>query len=520
MSLPFRIATAAVLLAALWFRVAHLERLPGINADEAWYGVQMQRGLEGDWTLRTPSGNPLNPFFSGPVLLLVAVAEPSYWVMRVPAVVSGIALIAALWFLLRRATDPLTAWIAAVLAASAPVNLAYSRIGWDPSQVPLAAALFCCFLLRRRWILAGLCLVAGVWIHPSAIFLSVIAAVFGTCELLGATDRREGMLRLGGVAVVAAVALTLFLFLVPAGRNLAWQGIFERAAQPGQWVAFVTFFGQLFSGTTVYRYFVGPVTVPVALIHDMVFWALAAVAAGGLVHAWRKGKRDALLLWAATGAAVTVFYLVVGLAGISPHVERYALWCVVPVILCLSVGLRGWARTPVSERLVRAGVLVVAAAALASFQLRYFEPLETTGGRSHRTFRTSPTEPKRAALEFIRSDALRSTKADRVTGQPGVGDGAAWIVAEDWWLYWPIAFLAAGDPGVSVSQLPRGPESVAVMRQALARQAYLVGFAGEELDRVLAGQGLAARVHTVTDASGIPILHVFRRTSAPPPLAP
>ena len=56
----------AILTFAVWLRCWRLGTIPGINGDEAWYGVQAQSVLHGEsiaW--RTPTGNPLNPFFMG-----------------------------------------------------------------------------------------------------------------------------------------------------------------------------------------------------------------------------------------------------------------------------------------------------------------------------------------------------------------------------------------------------------------------------------------------------------------------
>jgi hypothetical protein len=58
--------TLTVLLATLWLRWHGLENLPGLNGDEAWYGVkawEIAHGVPTDW--HTPTGNPLNPLFLG-----------------------------------------------------------------------------------------------------------------------------------------------------------------------------------------------------------------------------------------------------------------------------------------------------------------------------------------------------------------------------------------------------------------------------------------------------------------------
>ena len=56
---------AAMVGVAIGFRLWNLGSTPGINGDEAWIGVQAQLWLRGEaiaW--KTPTGNPLNLFFS------------------------------------------------------------------------------------------------------------------------------------------------------------------------------------------------------------------------------------------------------------------------------------------------------------------------------------------------------------------------------------------------------------------------------------------------------------------------
>ncbi|MCH7709882.1 MAG: MFS transporter, partial [Myxococcales bacterium] len=86
---------------SVWLRTTDLGRLPGINGDEAWYGVQAERWLSGDPVWQTASGNPLNPFHTGPVAVLQLVFEPAFWILRAPSWMAGVALVPLLFFLLR-----------------------------------------------------------------------------------------------------------------------------------------------------------------------------------------------------------------------------------------------------------------------------------------------------------------------------------------------------------------------------------------------------------------------------------
>jgi len=491
----FRVATALLLVGAAWLRIVGLDRLPGINGDETWYPVVLRQALAGDPLLRTPLGNPLNPLLAGPVLLLDRLFEPSFLVLRIPAVLSGAAIVAVAWFLLRRTTDSLTGWILTLLLAAAPVDLVYSRLAWDPSQVAIAAGVFLYFVRRRAWLRALLAFGAAVWIHPTSVFLAPLGLVPWVAGPGEGSGRRHISVRLGAVALGVAGAIAALPVLFPSARVASARELLARAVDPSGWLAYVRDLVRLFSGTTVYRYVVGSQPPASEWLHDAVLGAVVLAALAGWVAVRRRGERDASLPVAATGVALGVFYLVTGTSALEPGKERYALWCVVPVLFCIALGLRAWATTPRRTLAVRAGVCLLAAAALGSFQVRFLHDLDVTGGRAHRAFRTGVVEPKAEALRLIRE----------------ASGGEAWIVAEDWWLYWPLRYLVDGDPRTPVSIFPQGPEAGALLRDALERRAYLVGFEGEEVDRALGSGEYAQRIRTVDDPAGHPILHVYRR---------
>src|SRR5438270_649405 len=80
--------------------------IPGINGDEAWYGVQMESMLAGrPFAWATPSGLPLNPIHVGPLAMALWASGPVFWVLRAPAVASGLLLLPIAYVLLSRALD-------------------------------------------------------------------------------------------------------------------------------------------------------------------------------------------------------------------------------------------------------------------------------------------------------------------------------------------------------------------------------------------------------------------------------
>src|SRR5262245_46303352 len=72
-------ALAGVVVTALLLRIIGLGHIPGINGDEAWYGVKAQQMAAGQPVLwRTPSGNLLNPFDTGFLYWLQKLFPPSF----------------------------------------------------------------------------------------------------------------------------------------------------------------------------------------------------------------------------------------------------------------------------------------------------------------------------------------------------------------------------------------------------------------------------------------------------------
>ena len=73
---------------------------------------------------------------------------------------------------------------------------------------------------------------------------------------------------------------------------------------------------------------------------------------------------------------------------------------------------------------------------LATFDTQYFDEFEQRGGRSHLTFRTAGVEPKQQVFERI-----------AVEREPNV---PVLIQTSEWWLYWPLQYLAYAHDDVLV----------------------------------------------------------------------
>ncbi len=164
----------------------------------------------------------------------------------------------------------------------------------------------------------------------------------------------------------------------------------------------------------------------------------------------------------------------------------------------------GWWLEPRHSRSRGAAVALAATAWLwpVTFYLGYFAFIQQTGGQSHRTFRTASVEPKQQAYELIRAE---SGPAEPIT-----------VVCQDWWCYWPIAYLATGDANVRVMTRQEWNERAEAGQSFWKDPAWFVEFAGtpEEraTERQLKSAHATAAIHTIRDYAGRPLLSLF----APP----
>ena len=138
---------------------------------------------------------------------------------------------------------------------------------------------------------------------------------------------------------------------------------------------------------------------------------------------------------------------------------------------------------------------------LADFHTQYFDFIQQTGGRGHRTFRTNAVEPKRAALDWILQQHAQHAS-----------EGPIWIVADEWWNRLPLQYLAMSHEDVDVTVVePKEIElSDAFDRARSEGRVWYVEFCGSRrLDDVfasLADQNVEQR--QFDDFGGNPVLCV------------
>jgi len=352
-----------LLLFATSFRVIALGNIPGINGDEAWYGVQALQWLEGgEARLTTPTGNPVNPLLFGPTLLLHLIFPASFTLLRVVAVLSGLTALVVNWLLARWLFDRRVALATTVLLAVLPINIAYSRFAWDASQTVLATLPVWYFSLAavarsKRTILylafAAVGLGGAVLVHPSNIFAgAAIAAAIAAKAKAGRWWKQPGRLLTNPRFLVAA-ALVLGLAAAWIANTLQQPGaggIVQRLTRPGRIIAerplaaTVVGLPRLLLGGTTYQFIAGsrswlewpyPTPGPLAVgIDTLLGWTVLGVAALVLWRGWRRDQRweDRVLLGALALNLLAVVVLV-GPRAFQPGWDRYALSLIVPCVL-------------------------------------------------------------------------------------------------------------------------------------------------------------------------------------------
>jgi len=502
---------------AVWFRARSLENIPGTNGDEAWYGVQALQILRGrQFHVQTPTGNPPNPFFLGPVVLLHVFLRPSIALLRLVAVLSGMLALAVNWLLCRWVFDRRTATISTVILAILPINIAYSRFAWDASQSVAATLPVLYFSLaavrfhqrQGQLIVAAIAAqIIAALVHPTNIFAGAAIAVALAVRLRS----KKGDGSLLPKLVLATILLTV-LALNWTGtsgplRFVRRMGEVKQLVDPRGQPHFSAVYARLFTGSTVYRYIPGTrswLEWPSAEgtegwgIDVVLFWIVLAAAVWFLWRSWKAEGRleDRVLIWA-WALGLLAFLLLAGPRAITPGWERWAMCLVGPAVvlaarggaLCLDASSR-------RRRLALAAASLAGWLVLADYQQHYFAFIERTGGRSHRTFCTAAVEPKQAALQSI----LRHREP-----------GTAWIVTSQWWNYWPLRYLGMAEKDVHVVT-PEEAETSAEFELAVkdGRVWYVEFSQSKALRRARAAlAGRELRQWDFADYSGRPVLCVL-----------
>lgn len=323
------IAAAVIIAISAVFRIVWLGHVPGVNGDEAWFGLSGIRLLEGDISaLMTPNGRLANPFFVGLNAVVHVFRDPSFFTLRIPAVVSGLLLIVFSYVLLGSAFGRIVGLLATLLIATSPLNIAYARFSWGASQTALFCLFPIYFAFKRRWVPLVVALVALLLVHPANVFFLpvLLGILLGDVSSTGTLGSRRLWICVAMAALVIAVAgyATTNLYPELVARYLA--GVEARLTDPTAAQRFIGNSARFLSGTTVFEYITGVGHYFTNWIYDLL--VAGFLLAAPLLHAFRKhtpltaqerGLGYGLL------ASALAFYLIAGNSSIESGHERYAM---------------------------------------------------------------------------------------------------------------------------------------------------------------------------------------------------
>ena len=352
-------ALGLVTLVGLVLRVIGIDHLPGVNGDEAFYGVHALAWLHGAsfFDLRTGTHLPMNPPYFGLVVALHRLFEPSVLTLRLAPLLHSYAAVALAYVLFRGRGRAFAALFACVLALL-PMHLGYARFAWDSSAVPTVMLLALAAATRRRplWTLLafGLCL----WVHPMTMF----AAPVLLAPLLEAWWPRTAAgvprlpswrvvfaaLALFEVLVVALVVLVHFNALPPPVLIVLRGPILldapVRLVSPLEAIEFLRLYIDLLSGATLYRYITGSLPETASVLHQLGGLVIIGGVIGlGVRRLWATRSWQDLAVVIGLALSLLAAYLAGGSMIVDVATSRYGMFLTVPSCYVLAVTLEALA---------------------------------------------------------------------------------------------------------------------------------------------------------------------------------
>jgi hypothetical protein len=419
--------TCAVVGTGSLLRCYQINAFPGLNPDEVEIALQWFRHPVIYWYV-APSGRPqVNPLELILLWPFAAFAAPAPWVVRMPAVLAGLLLLPVTFVVMSKAFDRSTATLATLLVSSAPVLIAYSRLGWDPAFIPVVTALAIGFAFRRRWVWTSVSMMLLALIHPTAVFLIPIVAAPLIVQLWRCSDASQHR-ALWPVGLTLVSIASVVLAIAASDLRIALETMAHRLGDVWSAAEFASGYWHVLEGSLIYVGFLGGRTPPPALGTGLVF---ITVCASGTYLLWRQGRVDAATLLVTLPFALFAQYLTMGAQPSSELHERYVLWAVVPSCLAIGFVIQAvCARLQVPSLVV---ALVLSLFWMGSFYSNYLQPFEHTGGTSVAlSYRSAIPQPREQVLAVIRS--LRqypATNAKVFVGESRLHLGLMYLASQD-----------------------------------------------------------------------------------------
>lgn len=534
-----------IIFTGVIFRFWKIDSIPGVNGDEAWLGwkaFQVARGAKLDWM--TFSGNLTDPFYILPLIGLHKIFLPSGFLLRSVALMSGLLVLPVNFLLCRWVYGKESAWGTTLLLAVLPVNIVYSRFGWEPSQSVLFSLppLYLALLLGGGKIrpvlgilLFGISLVAAFLVHPTNFFL----AAFGVTALAGMVIHPESSLRrFLGCAGLLSIGLTVLgLLAILRSPAEVHDEILTRVCGFG-WMhdvdRFVLVVVRFFNGLNSLAFIPGSWRESGSILEiDKELWvgwpdwlgiALGLVAltviAGSVSFASRRciglssglgHKRSDLILLLGFIGSLVLFDILNGPAKLAVWFDRYGLWMVAPGVLLLTraaVLLRE--AIPSMRSGIRVGGVAICILFLSESWLGYFQYALVTGGTSGMD--------ARIGLEDIKHEAARLlVKEGKLLGVK-----CPVLVSSDWFVYWPMLYFLRRESGwkkwesvredIYPRSFPVAPSGWNIAEAVSQRRVVFAEYSGSSAwsiwNPLIRDSGVAYETYEFQDITGRPVLKV------------
>lgn len=500
----FGLALAALFAGGVWLRVTSLQTAPLPTGDEAIYGVQEVRLLQGkSVNIWTPSRHLLSPVLAALQLPMVLAFEPSYTSLRLPVALVGILTIALMYVLIARVIDRPTALIASTLLAVLPIAIIYSRIAWEPGLVPLWSLLLVWLAFRRSRVALPLALLFGVFfVSLTLLMLTPMLWSVLTAKALADPEksRRE---RWKSVLVTTA---TLAALVVPVA-------LLCRDGRAAEWTRATYGFGGPDLGRFLSLYekmlmgFCMGVPTATGRSFDLAFWGF--VAAVLVLGSWRlavERRWDRLALVGSLILSIIGLNRLEGPDVLQPGLVRYGIFLVVPSVLAFACLARSLLIVrPALRNLQITLLLLLGFLTLFGAKRTWFDPfvVESGGVENLWTLRSESDEQKHTITRILLDDmtAARPTPSHL-------------ILAEDHWSSRPIQFFTAWRRDVKVIDLESLPETERgrIVREQVKTGAYVVGVRDAAIDRAVRSSFAPDELRHWDVAAGYnPVYRVYRR---------
>ena len=469
-----KISFGIILLLALGFRVIWLSNIPGINGDEAEIGVWSLAVLNGEpvWW-KTNNGNLINPFYSTLTAITQAVLPISFVTLRISAVISGLTLLVWNFWAMRKILSLQTALITTIILAVLPINIAYSRFGWGPSQTVLFSSFVLLLALSKKWKLSFIALICSFLVHPTNIFL-ILPTVGIWVGFQKDHYKSFSQTKWQPLLKPSIILFTLFLIWK---QKVYTSSISDLSLFDATYFSLDNIFlyllriGRLVTGATIYEFIAGSVAEKNYFLFDSAFIVGLILYLSQLKKQIKHWPNSMKGFGIGFLCAQIVNAFIAGPQTLAPHFERYGLWMVFPAVVLVSYS---FTNKNIKKHFPKTVVItfLIALVYLGSFWHYYFAHILQTGGTSHRTFITSAIEPKQQVVEYLRSQATKEYPAT--------------VYAQDWWLYWPMKYLTFKEEFILVQDLS---ELESTIENLNSTKKYVVTFAESELSTALQQDG-------------------------------